>query len=80
MNPRWPLDKISALGLSVALLATQSLFAYQPEKSFWAQRRQAVRRTHSPVLTSVPLGRSGEGSLAAQFPSPQLLRSSLSPT
>lgn len=80
MNSRWSFDKFSAVGLGVALLVTQSLFAYEPEKSFWAQRRQAARRTHAPVLTSFPLGRSGEGSLAAQFPSPQLLRSSLSQT
>jgi hypothetical protein len=80
MNLHCSHAKLSALGLSVALLATQSLFAYQPEKSFWSQRRQAARRTHAPVSASLPLAGAGEGSLAAQFPSPQHFRSPLSQT
>jgi hypothetical protein len=63
--------------LSVVLLATQSLFAYQSEKSFWEQRRQAARRNSPGVLASLPLGPRAGDTLAGQFPSPQLVRSSL---
>jgi hypothetical protein len=72
--------KSTGLVLSGVLLATQSLFGYQPEKSFWDQRRQAARRTSPGVLASLPIGHRGGETLAAQFPSPQLVRSSLTPS
>jgi hypothetical protein len=70
--------KLIGFILSGALLATQSLFAYQPEKNFWSERRRAAQRGSSALLASLPQTVQGPTSLAAQFPSPQILRSSLS--
>ncbi len=79
-RPTLDAKKVAGFVISGALLATQSLFAYQPEKSFWDQRRQVARRTSPSVLASLPLGHRAGDNLAAQFPSPQMVRSSLTPS
>jgi hypothetical protein len=72
---------ISAI-LALSVLGTQCLFAYQPEKDFWTERRKAMRRTSSTLLASRPLDAgSGRGnSLTAQFPTPQSVGAVLSPS
>ena len=72
--------KITGLVLSGALLATQSLFAYEPEKNFWSERRRAAQRGSSTLLASLPPSGQGSASLAAQFPTPEIIRSSLTPS
>jgi hypothetical protein len=43
------IKKFSTGGLVMAMLASQSLFAYQPEKSFWAERRRVARQNPSAM-------------------------------
>ena len=66
--------------LSLSYLCTQCLFAYQPEKGFWTERRQASRRQTAPLLASLPGVSSpfSAKSLAAQFPAVKSVGSSLS--
>jgi fructose-1,6-bisphosphatase/inositol monophosphatase family enzyme/8-oxo-dGTP pyrophosphatase MutT (NUDIX family) len=63
--------------LAAVFFLTQCLFAYQPERGFWAQRRRAARDQRGVVLASVP-GNGAVGSLAAQFPAAESVTPSLS--
>lgn len=67
------LKRSAAVVLAFSLLGTQCLFAYQPEKGFWAERRRATQRGASPLFASLPLGGQPRWSsaLAGQFPTLQ---------
>lgn len=64
--------------LAVSYWGTQCLFAYQPEKSFWTERRSAAERQSPPLLASVPVGHTAFELLANQFPSTQQVSPALS--
>ncbi len=70
------------LGKQAGVLAgvyffSQVLFAYQPERGFWAQRRRAARDQRGAVLSSVS-GIGAVGPLSSQFPAAQSVTPSLS--
>ncbi|MBK8574981.1 MAG: hypothetical protein IPN90_04620 [Elusimicrobia bacterium] len=68
--------RLISVGIA-AIFSAQCLFAYQPEKNFWAQRRSAVRAARPVVLAS---GGDFVSSLSAQFPFVPPVRPSLSPS
>ena len=66
--------------LATSYLGTQCVFAYQPEKGFWTERRKAAQRQSPILLASVPVGHTVFESLAQQFPSTQQVSPTLSPS
>ncbi|MBK6880168.1 MAG: hypothetical protein IPN65_03000 [Elusimicrobia bacterium] len=52
----FPFQRFIAGGVALVFLATNSLLAYSPETSLWAERRKTARRQEPPQLASLPLG------------------------
>ncbi|MBK8871433.1 MAG: hypothetical protein IPN19_10410 [Elusimicrobia bacterium] len=62
------------------VLGGQCLFAYQPEKTIWAERRAAARSARPVLVASRSDGTPSSSPLAAQFPTVQSVHASLSPS
>jgi hypothetical protein len=65
--------------LTCVLFGAQCLLAYQPETSFWSERRRATQKQPAILMAGSPTDPTvGSQSLAAQFPVAESINNSIS--